>query len=272
MKADSLKEQINARGGWALIKSTWMMWMAARSFFWLLAFGWMISPLIYLFVWSTAAGDKALGGMTRGEFVAYYLTLIVVNQLTYSQTNWTVGDTIRYGGMNRLLLRPLSPIYDTLSTEAAGKVVYMAFVIPVVGVLALLLRPAWHISGANALAFVPALLLAWALRFFWGYALALLAFWATRADALLALQDSLIFLLAGQVAPMALLPDPLRQTAIVLPFRYMLGFPVEVLTGQLDAAGLRIGLAWQAVWLVIALILFVALWRTGVRRYAAVGG
>ena len=52
-----------------------------------------------------------------------------------------------------------------------------------------------------ALAFIPALVLAWALRFFWGYWLALLAFWATRADALLALQDSLVFLLAGQVAP-----------------------------------------------------------------------
>ena len=37
----------------------------------------------------------------------------------------------------------------------------------------------------NGFAFLPALVLAWALRFFWGYWLALLAFWATRADALL---------------------------------------------------------------------------------------
>ena len=85
------------------------------------------------------------------------------------------------------------------------------------------------------LAFIPALLLAWLLRFFWGYWLALLAFWATRADALLALQDTLVFLLAGQVAPVALLPGALQPAATRLPFRYMVGFPVEVLTGQLDA-------------------------------------
>jgi ABC-type uncharacterized transport system permease subunit len=52
----------------------------------------------------------------------------------------------------------------------------------------------------------------------------------------------------------------------------MVGFPVEVLTGQLDAAALRAGFAFQAGWLAVALALFVTMWRTGVRRYAAVGG
>ncbi len=258
--------------GWALIKRTWMMWLQHRSFFFLLAFGWMIPPLIYLFVWSTAAGERPVGGLNRGEFVAYYLILILVNQLTYAQTNWTVGDVVRYGGMNALLLRPLSPIFDTLSSEVAGKVVYMTFVIPVTVILALVLKPELHLTWWNGLAFVPALALAWALRFFWGYWLALLAFWATRADALLALQDALIFLLAGQVAPVALLPDWLGRIARVLPFRYMVGFPVEVLTGQLDAAGLLNGFIAQGVWLLIAVALFLVMWREGVKQYSAVGG
>ncbi len=204
--------------------------------------------------------------------MAYYLILIMVNQLTYSQTNWTVGDIIRYGGMNQLLLRPLSPFFDTLSSEVAGKVVYMLFVIPATALLALVLRPEAEITTVNALAFVPAVLMAWALRFLWGYALALLAFWATRADALLALQDALVFLLAGQVAPTSLLPGALKTISVVLPFRYMVGFPVEVLLGQWDPVGLLTGLAYQVGWLVIAWLAFRAMWRHGVKRYAAVGG
>lgn len=263
---------LNVRGGWALIRRTWLMWVQHRSFFFLLAFGWMISPLIYLFVWSTAAGEGAVGGLTRGQFVAYYLALILVNQLTYSQTNWTVGDVIRYGGMNTLLLRPLSPVFDALSSEAAGKVVYMLFTVPVTAILALILRPELHVTWQNGLAFIPALALAWALRFLWGYWLALLAFWATRADALLALQDALIFLLAGQVAPMLLLPGALRAAATVLPFRYMLGFPVEVLTGQLNGSALWTGFAFQLGWLAVASVLFAMMWRAGLKRYSAVGG
>jgi ABC-type uncharacterized transport system permease subunit len=78
-----------------------------------------IPPLVYLFVWSTAAGEQTLGGMSRGEFVAYYLILMLVNQLTYSQANWTVGDVIRDGSFNSWLLRPLSPLYHPLASDIA---------------------------------------------------------------------------------------------------------------------------------------------------------
>jgi ABC-2 type transport system permease protein len=268
---------MNHRGGWALIKSTWSSWIQHRGFFFLLAFGWMIPPLIYLFVWTTAAGGETIGSFSRGGFVAYYLVLILVNQLTYAQTNWTVGDVIRSGDLNPWLLRPMAPLYHALSTEIAGKVVYMIFLIPVTAALALVLHPKLHATAQEVLAFVPALVLAWALRFFWlrffwGYWLALLAFWATRADALLAAQDALVFLLAGQVAPTALLPGALRTLATVLPFRYMVGFPVEVLTGQLEGSALVSGFVWQAAWLAVALALSVAMWRRGLRRYSAVGG
>lgn len=263
---------MNRRGVLALLRVTWILWLQERGFFFLLALLWMMPLLVYLFVWSTAAGEQTAGGLTRGEFVAYYLILIVVNQLTYAQTNWTVGDSIRTGAMSRLLLRPLAPFADALATELAGKGVYLLFVVPVTAVLAVVLRPEIELTWPNALAFLPALLLAWLLRFLWGYWLALLAFWATRADALLGLQDALVFLLAGQVAPVALLTGGLQTAAIALPFRYMVGFPVEILTNQLTIGNIGMGFALQSGWLLVALGLTRMLWRTGLRRYAAVGG
>jgi ABC-2 type transport system permease protein len=89
---------------------------------------------------------------------------------------------------------------------------------------------------------------------------------------MLSLQESLIFLIGGQVAPVALLPDLLQKAAVMLPFRYMVAFPVEVLTGQLSRAELWTGFAFQAGWLCVAFALFLAVWRAGLKRYSAVGG
>lgn len=261
-----------SRAGLALVRNTWLAWSQQRSFFFLVAFGWMIPPLIYLFVWASAAGTAEIGGMSRDEFIFYYLVLIAVNQLTYAQSNWTVGDAIRSGDYNRLLLYPLPPIFDTVAAEVAGKMLMLSFVVPLALAVGLWLQPQVQIRGVQVALFVPALLGAWLLRFLWGYSLALLAFWTTRADGLLAVQDALIFLLAGQVAPVMLLPPAIQVVAVVLPFRYMVGFPVEVLTGQLTAGEIGLGYALQAGWLLLALALAVGLWRRGLRRYSAVGG
>jgi len=263
---------MNLRGVKALIRGLWLSWMQYRSFFFVLAFGWMIPPLIYLLVWSTAAGDGSLGGFNRGAFVAYYLVLILVNQITYAQVNWTVGDLIRYGQINHILLRPLAPVYDALASEVAGKTVYLLFDLPILAILALIMKPEVTFTWEKVGLFLLALLLAWMLRFLWGYWIALLAFWSARADALLTLQDSLIFLLAGQVAPVALLPGFLQSAAIVLPFRYMVAFPVEILPGNLGRADIAAGFAIQILWTTLAAVLTVVIWRRGVQRYAGFGG
>jgi ABC-2 type transport system permease protein len=263
---------MNLRGGIALIRNTWLSWMQHRGFFFLLAFMWMVPPLIYLFIWVTAAGSETIGGFSRDEFIAYYLVLIIVNQLTYATTNWTVGDYIRYGNMNILLTRPISPIFDALSQEIAGKVVFMAFILPITLILGLILRPEISATPERLILFLLALGLAWVLRFLWGYWIALLAFWATQANALLAIQDSLIFLLAGQVAPIALLPGIMKDIAVILPFRYMIGFPVEILTGHLSSAEIQLGFGIQIGWLIFTAILFTLIWRTGLKQYSAVGG
>ncbi|MFO7540741.1 MAG: ABC-2 family transporter protein [Chloroflexota bacterium] len=263
---------MNPQAGWALIRATWLSWMQHRGFFFILAFSWLIQPLVFLFVWMAAAGEGTVGGLTRDNIIVYYLALILINQLTYAQTNWTVGDLIRSGQMNRLLLYPMSPLFNTLAAEIAGKVVYMTFVIPAALLLGLWLKPAFEITAVAAIAFIPALFMAWLLRFLWGYWLALLAFWATRADALLSVQDALVFLLGGQVAPMALLPDGLRLAATLLPFRYMAAFPAELLTGTLDLSQIAIGLLMQTFWLLVAVLLYRLLWQNGTRQYTAVGG
>ena len=44
---------------------------------------WLVSPIIYLVVWTTVANSQGdVQGLTANDFVTYYLVLLVVDQLT----------------------------------------------------------------------------------------------------------------------------------------------------------------------------------------------
>lgn len=262
----------NLRGGWALVQKSLFSYTASRGFFWTLAVGWMVGPLVYMFVWMTAAGTGDIGGFGRSEFEVYYLLAIVVNQFTYPVSNWTVGDVIRMGLFSHWLLRPVPAIFEAIATDVATKMVCVPFVLALVTGIGLILRPAIEVSPVNVAMFILALLLAQGIRFMLGYVLALLALWSDRADALLSLNDTLGFLLAGLVAPVALLPGALQIVAMVLPYRYFIGFPIEVLMGRLSPAELAAGLGGQIGWLAVLLLAHQWVWRRGIRRYSAVGG
>jgi ABC-2 type transport system permease protein len=263
---------MNLRGGWALIHKSLSRYTSERGFFWTLTFGWMMGPLVYLFVWTTAASQGTTGGFEKDDFLFYYLCLIVINQLTYPVSNWTVGDVIRSGGFSVWLLHPMPTIYQPIAADIATKMACLPFALVVAIVLGVVLRPSFTLSWPAISTFIVALLFAQALRFLLSYVLALLTLWSNRADALLRLNDTFLFLLGGQVAPVALLPGVLQRIATVLPYRYMLGFPLELLMGRLSRAEIWMGFGWQASWLAATALLYQIVWRRGVRHYTAIGG
>jgi ABC-2 type transport system permease protein len=78
--------------------------------------------------------------------------------------------------------------------------------------------------------------------------------------------------LSGYVVPLELFPSWARDIAYMLPFRYTLGFPVEVVTGLLDVptALTQLAVQWaQAAGIALAAILA---FRAGLRRFGAYGG
>jgi ABC-2 type transport system permease protein len=80
-----------------------------------------------------------------------------------------------------------------------------------------------------------------------------------------------VLFLSGQIAPLSLFPWPIQALATLLPFRWLIGFPVELLLGRLTPVEALTGLGAQVVWLVISLALVRVVWRAGVRIYSAVG-
>jgi len=68
------------------------------------------------------------------------------------------------------------------------------------------------------------------------------------------------------------LKSPSAQVALVLPFRFLLSFPVELILGKPTHGNALLLLAAQWGYLLFFFAVLSAVWRAGLRRYAAYGG
>src|SRR5262249_42216101 len=121
-------------------------------------------------------------------------------------------------------------------------------------------------------AFVPALVLAFAVRFLWEWSLALAAFWTTRISAGNRASFVVLMFMSGRVAPVGLLPQMLQTGGHGRAFRWMVAFPVELLIGRVTPREAAFGLLAQLGWVMGGGLVLRWLWPLAVRRFAAVGG
>ncbi len=260
------------KSGLAIIKRSLFRFTASRGFFFTLVVGWMMGPLIYMLVWTAASSTSAIDGFTRDNFITYYIILIFVNQLTYPTTHWTVGDNIYNGTFSMWLLRPLAPIYEAIASDLAVKIVCIPFTFIFTLFLSFVFKPKIELSLTYMVLFIISLSLAQVLRFMLSYTIAIMALMTTKINALLSINDTLIFLLAGQVVPTVLLPGALKNVTNYLPYRYMIGFPVEVILGKLNQDEIIKGLIIQLTWIILVVIIHQIIWKRGIKHYSSVGG
>ncbi|MFL6027482.1 MAG: ABC transporter permease [Friedmanniella sp.] len=232
----------------------------------------IIQPLVFIVVWQTVAGSGTTGGYSGSQFVAYFLLMMVVDHLTFIWHMWEFEYRIRTGAFSPLLLRPVHPIHHDVCENLTYKLVGLVGILPAAVVLGLAFDA--DLSGTSArtvVAFVPALLLAMALRFVVEWCVALSAFWLTKVSAMNAVFFSLFTFLGGQFAPLAVLPGWMQTVAAWTPFPWTLAFPVEVMLGRRTGEDLLVGYGAQLIWVAVAVLALRSLWSRATRRYSAVG-
>lgn len=243
----------------------------AQSFLWLLLT--VVRPVVFLAAWTAVAEAQGgqVGGYSVGDFAAYYVCLTLAIQLTMTWNAWDFELEIQQGKLSPKLLRPLHPVHYALVENLVWKGVTLIGLLPVLMVIAWSFGATFRTQWWHVVLFLPSIVLAMALNFLFGWVVASVAFWTTRVEPWPTVMDRFRFLLAGQVAPMALLPGPLQVLAFVLPFGYQLGVPAEILRGGTSFEQTLLLMLGQVVWLGITFVAFKLVWQRGVRQYSAVG-
>lgn len=236
---------------------------------------WMLSatfPLVMLAVWLSLAKDGPVGSFTAGDFVAYYLFSFYMRQMTSVWVAWELDFDIRHGDMNTKLLHPIHPIHEYISFNLADKIIRGIMFTPLVMIVALVV-PDVHflVTPLNLLFFIGALIGAWAMRYMTQFSLGLLGFWFSQALVLSDVFWMVFLLFGGGVAPIELLPEPLRTIAYYLPFRLMMSFPIEIMMGRLAINDILLGLGTAAIWIAVLFGTYRLLWARGIRQFSAFG-
>ena len=236
---------------------------------------WMLTgimPLVMLAVWFSLAEGGPIAGYSQDDFVSYYLLMTLVRQLTNVWVIWELDYEIRHGDLSIKLLHPINPIHEYIASHLADKVFRLWILIPL-AILAWLIFPAIHydVTPITLALMIVALVAAWILRFMSQYCFGILAFWISEAITLNEIWFAGMLMLGGVVAPLDLFPAPVKTIANYLPFRFMLSFPVEIMSGRMTTMDMLIGLIAMMFWVAFFVVLYRWLWSKGVKQFSAFG-
>jgi ABC-2 type transport system permease protein len=244
----------------------------ARAFILLLVTA--MEAVVYLALWTTVAATSpggTVGTWTASGLAAYFIVLTLVRQMTTTSSPQGIEERVHSGQFSVALLRPMHPVHGDIAEFAGWKVVLAGLWLPVAVALTLLFHPTFDFGWLEVVVFLVAVTTAFLIRTLYLWLLGMTAFWLTKASAAFDLFMSVELLLSGRLMPLSLLPDWASTVSSALPFRWVFGFPIEVLVAGLRPAELVHGLVMQAVWAVLCGAGVLVLWRSAIRRYTAVG-
>jgi ABC-2 type transport system permease protein len=236
---------------------------------------WMLTatmPLVGLALWSAVAEAAPVGRFAQRDFVGYFLAVMVVRQLTSSWVVWEMNMDVRTGAMARRLLKPVPPLAAYAAENLAAIPLRALFALPFAVLGLVLAAPAGIGDPARLAIFAVSLVGAWLVTFATMAAVGSLSFFLGSSSALFDVWFAGFVLFSGYIVPTELLPGWTRTAATLLPYRYLLAFPVETLLGLLGREQALADLGRQWAWVVVSWTLALALFRAGLRRWAAFGG
>jgi ABC-2 type transport system permease protein len=238
-------------------------------FIWIIT---IVLPLIMMAAWLSVAQNGPVGNYDRTRFIAYYLAAFIVRNLTGTWFIWEMDRDIRMGHFSFQLLKPMDPMIYYMALALSSKPLRVVILVPVAVLIASLV-PGLNLAldPTNLLLLAVALGGAWSLLFLMQYTIGLSGFWTTRTISLNEAWFFLFSLASGYLVPLDLFPSAVRQIVTLLPFRYAMSLPVEILTNRLTPYVAVQGLLVQWLWVAAIYALSRVVWTRGLRRYSAVG-
>lgn len=229
--------------------------------------------LVMFFLWQYIyIGRENVNGYDLSAMITYYFLVYYVKQLTTNYFDWGISNKINKGYFADFLYKPIGHRLYYVGNNLAGKTIRFMVSLPVIIVMTTLLYRYLELPAADSFVyFLLAVILAAVLNMYVSYLAGYFAFWMEKADSVLYFKDTFIYYLSGSMIPLSFFGESLSGILNILPFRYLVSFPIEIYLGKVGGTSLMQGFFCATLWLIVFLVLERVVYKRGIKKFSAVG-
>ena len=208
------------------------------------------------------------------EVVSYYFVILIVKNITTTNSIIRFSDDIRLGELNKYLLKPYNYCFYNLMADLPERIVFIVMnFIPLILIYTFLHNYIkLDLSLIKIFFFIIFLILGYLINFFIDFLIGLYSFYFSKVSSLYTSIKVLRNLSAGNIFPLLMLPAKIFLTLQFLPFMYTSYVPTMLLLERTSFDLILKNLFISIIWLSILCLLSAILWKRGMKRYSAYGG
>jgi len=244
----------------------------ASGFIWILTD--VVTAITMPLVWARASAvtHGTIGGFTTGDFVLYYLCMLLLTNFITSHIMWELAMEIKEGQFTVALIRPISFYQYTFLRNLAWRIMRIGLFAPMFLLLVFFYRG--YLGGAHVYfgwEVVVSVILGHLVSFTFVMMMSMIALFTQEVFSIFELYYVPLLFLSGQLFPVAVLPLWAQSLAKLFPFYYTTGAPTEILIGRVTGTAVYQTMLAQCIWIGVAYALSKVLWAKGLKHYTAVG-
>ena len=232
---------------------------------------------IQSFMWTAIYRNSSASvvyGCTYRQMMAYTFLAGLVARIVRTGFEYEIMDDIKNGKFSTFLVQPLGYFPYRLCRYFGQKLPGLGMILVILVIVLLGLNVFWGLSLEfyRIVVFLVTLALATVLNFVIFYCFSAVAFWVVEIGFLFEGIRIVTILLSGGIFPLEVFGARFVQVMNLLPFKYTVSYPINILNGKIPALEMTAGILIQCVWIAASLALAKYLWRVGGKRYVAIGG
>ncbi|WAA09852.1 ABC transporter permease [Fervidibacillus albus] len=196
--------------------------------------------------------------------IYYYICVfLITNCYPFARVVRNIEGEIFYGKVVTYFVRPVPYFIPKWMHFISWIVIYFSLSLPIFIILLFLS----NIKIINFVSFFIVLLVGLNIQFLFWYLIALFSFWLEKIIGLLRAVSVVQTICSGALIPLFMFSENVQKIIDLLPFKYFVFYPVNLLLQDVDGYNLLSILISEFLWILLLIFMIQVLWNIGLRHY-----